>query len=68
MTIALCKQLAWRHGLEIEGKRYYLSRPSYKLRFGWPVIQAQTIGRIPVLRELLITGAAIMMRKKWPAS
>ena len=68
MTIALCKRLARRHGLEIEGQRYYFSRPSYQLRFGWPVIQAQTIGRIPVLRELLITGAVIMMRRKWPAS
>lgn len=67
MTIALCKRLARKHNLLIEGEKYYLSRPSYKLRFGWPVIQAQAIGHIPVLRELFITGAIMMMRKKCPA-
>ncbi|HOC88026.1 MAG TPA: class I SAM-dependent methyltransferase [bacterium] len=68
MSISLCKRLARQHNLEIAGQRYYFSRPSYKLRFGWPVIKAQTIGRIPVLRELFITGAVMMMRKKCPAS
>jgi SAM-dependent methyltransferase len=68
MSIALCKRLARQNGLLLEGQRYYLSRPSYKLRFGWPVIRANALGRLPVLRELFITGAVMMMRKKCDAS
>ncbi len=68
MSIALCKRLARQHNLSVEGEAYYLSRPSYKLRYGWPIIKAQFLGRIPVVRELLITGAVIMMRKKCAAS
>ncbi|HNW59771.1 MAG TPA: methyltransferase domain-containing protein [bacterium] len=68
MTIALCRRLARKHRLTITAECYYLSRPSYKLRFGWPVIPAQTLGRIPLLRELFITGAIIMMSKPCPES
>jgi SAM-dependent methyltransferase len=64
MSIGLVKKLARKHGLVIMGQKYYLSRPSYKLRFGWPVISADLLGRIPGVREFSITGAAILLRKK----
>lgn len=67
MSIALCKRLARRHDLRIAGERHYLSRPSYKLRYGWPVVKATFLGRIPVLRELFITGAIIMLERKCAA-
>ncbi len=68
MSIALCLRLARQHKLRITAQRYYLSRPSFKLRYGWPVIGAQTLGRIPVLREFFITGAIIMLSKPCPES
>ncbi|HOT95967.1 MAG TPA: class I SAM-dependent methyltransferase [bacterium] len=68
MSIALCHRLAKKYQLTVSGERYYLSRPSYQLRYGWPVIGAQTLGHIPVLREFLITGALIMMSRPCPES
>ncbi len=63
VSIGLIKRLARRHNLLIAAEQYYLSRPSYKLRYGWPVIPAHFLGRVPLLRELFITGAAILLRK-----
>lgn len=64
ISIARIKRLARAHNLVIAGEKYYLSRPSYKLRYGWPVLSAGLLGQIPVIRELFITGAAILLRKR----
>ena len=51
------------NGLKIVAHRFYLSRPSHRLRYGFPVILTNRIGRIPVLREVLITGAFFLLEK-----
>jgi len=60
ITIRRCLRLAQVHGLHGSNRRFYLSRPSYKLRYGWPVIAAGWLGEIPLLREFLVTGATFL--------
>lgn len=52
------------HNFRIVAHRFYLSRPSHRLRYGFPVIITNHIGRIPYLRELLITGAFFLLAKE----
>jgi SAM-dependent methyltransferase len=53
-------QLAVRH------RRYYLTRPTHKLRFGVPVIGASVLGRIPFVNELLVTACYCLLEKQKP--
>jgi len=62
-TISQLKRESARRGLRIVAARYYHSRPSYKLRYGWPVLESRLIGRIPILREWLITGVTMVLAK-----
>ncbi len=50
-------------GLEIRQRRLYLSRPSFTLRYGLPVTGAGVVGRIPLLREILVTGGYFLVGK-----
>lgn len=52
------------NGFKIVAHRFYLSRPSHRLRYGFPVILTNHIGRIPVLREFMITGAFFLLEKR----
>jgi hypothetical protein len=38
-----------------------LSRPSFKLRYGMPVIRVPGLERVPLLRELFVTGAHYLL-------
>lgn len=48
-------------GLQIRHRRLYLSRPSFALRYGIPVVRAGLLGTIPGLNELLTTGAYYLL-------
>lgn len=48
---------ARRLGLEVRRARRYLLRPTYRLRYGTPVLGAGPLGRIPLLRDVLVTGS-----------
>lgn len=50
-------------GLCICRERFYISRPSYHIRFGWPIIRGDFLRRVPVLREVLISGAFFMIER-----
>jgi len=52
-----------RAGLRVRCRRHYLSRPTYALRYGMPVIPAGTIGRIPWLRELVVTAGYYLVSR-----
>ncbi len=56
------ERLAQRADLRVAGRRFYLSRPSHRLRYGWPVVGADAIGRVPVIREFLVSGAFFLLR------
>ena len=50
--------------LHIRRRKHYLSRPSFTLRYGLPVVGAGIIGRIPLLRELFVTAGYFLVGKK----
>jgi hypothetical protein len=57
LTIAGVERRAARHGLAVRRARRYLLRPSFRLRYGTPVVGAGVLGRLPLLREILVTGS-----------
>jgi SAM-dependent methyltransferase len=44
-------------GLVQVAAKHWLLRPSFHLRYGWPVVPAGPLAAIPGLRELLVTGS-----------
>ncbi|MBN1425748.1 class I SAM-dependent methyltransferase [Candidatus Fermentibacteria bacterium] len=48
-------------GFVVAREKMYLSRPSFALRYGAPVLGAPVIGRIPLVRELAITAAYCLL-------
>ncbi len=64
ITIGQFYKMAELHGLRIVKKRLYLIRPSHHLRYGWPVISANGMGGIPVLREFLISAGFFLIEKE----
>lgn len=57
LTIGGLRRRARDHGLQVHGTRRYLLRPTYRLRYGTPVIGAGWLGAVPGLREVLVTGS-----------
>jgi SAM-dependent methyltransferase len=53
-------------GLAVRNRKYYLVRPTHKLRYGLPVVGASVLGRIPVLNELLVTACYCLLEMKKP--
>jgi hypothetical protein len=50
-------------GLTVREKTLFLSRPTFALRYGIPVIGAGPLGKLPVLRDLIVTGAYYLLEK-----
>ncbi|MDZ7373874.1 MAG: class I SAM-dependent methyltransferase [candidate division KSB1 bacterium] len=61
LSLGRFQRLIRQAGLEVVDSVCYLSRPSHKLRYGWPVIRAGVLGRLPVVRELLVSGAYYLL-------
>lgn len=51
-------------GFHISHRRWYLSRPTFTLRYGLPVIEASLLGRIPGVRELAVTAAYYLLERR----
>jgi 2-polyprenyl-3-methyl-5-hydroxy-6-metoxy-1,4-benzoquinol methylase len=51
-------------GLRIRERNTYLSRPTFALRYGLPVVPAGFLGRIPLLRELWVTAAYYLLSSR----
>lgn len=50
-------------GFAVKEKRLFLSRPTFALRYGAPVINAGLLGKLPLLREMLVTGAYYLLEQ-----
>lgn len=48
-------------GFLVGREKMFLSRPSFALRYGAPVVEAATIGHVPVLRELAVAAAYYLL-------
>lgn len=57
LTLSRFERALARHRLVVKERSFYLSRPIFQVRWGLPVVDAGPIGRIPLLREVLVTGA-----------
>jgi SAM-dependent methyltransferase len=64
LTLRKFERTARETALTIRGKKLYLSRPTFTLRYGAPVIGASFLGSIPLLRELTVTAAYYLLAKK----
>ena len=52
-----------RAGLSVAWSRFYLLRPEAAQRSGYRTVAAPVVGRIPLVRELLVGGAFYLLRK-----
>jgi SAM-dependent methyltransferase len=64
LTLHRFETAAEESGFRIRRASWYLSRPSFNLRYGLPVVGASFLGRIPFLREIAVTAAYYLLEKK----
>ena len=57
LTLAAMQASGKEAGLRLDRARYYFLRPSFRLRYGTPVIGAGPMAWIPGLRELAVSAA-----------
>jgi len=63
LTVGGLADRARAHGLRVERARRYLLRPTFRLRYGTPVVGAGWLGELPGLRELLVMGSWEALRR-----
>jgi SAM-dependent methyltransferase len=63
LTIHRFEILAKAFGFQCVEKEFYVSRPIFKVRYGIPTLRIQALGKLPLLRELLVTGVVYLLRK-----
>lgn len=63
LTLSKFRREVHAAGLRVRRQNLYLLRPSFKLRYGTPVVRASVLGAIPGLRELLVTGAYSLLER-----
>ncbi len=61
LTIRKFERRVREGGFVVKQRKMFLSRPSFALRYGIPVIEAGPLGRIPILNEALVTAAYYLM-------
>ena len=66
ISIAGFRKMVRVKGLRICRENFYISRPSYHIRFGWPIIDGDFLRSVPLLREVLISGAFFLIERESP--
>ncbi len=61
LTMRKFERSAGDAGFVVIKKRRFLSRPSFALRYGLPVIGASFVGKIPWLNEIVVTAAYYLL-------
>ena len=61
LTIQGFERCARDAGFAVRRKRMFLSRPSFALRYGVPVVGASILGRIPIVNEMTVTAAYYLL-------
>ncbi|NIM19212.1 MAG: methyltransferase domain-containing protein [Candidatus Latescibacteria bacterium] len=64
LTIRKFERIVGAASLWIRGKKLYLSRPTFALRYGIPVLGASVLGKVPLLNELAVTAAYYLLERK----
>jgi len=63
-TISSLKKHLTRSAFEIEKEHDYIIRPSFEIRHGVRPRKAAWLGHIPLLRELLIMGVYLILKRR----
>ena len=63
ISIIKFEKLIKRMGLRIFKKNLYILRPAFKIRYGTPIIRSGFFGKMPILNELITTGAEYILTK-----
>jgi SAM-dependent methyltransferase len=61
LTIGRFERCVREAGLSAVRKKMFLTRPSFALRYGVPVVGASVVGAVPVLREIGVTAAYYLL-------
>jgi SAM-dependent methyltransferase len=61
MGITQFERLVLTGGFVIERKKFYLVGPNH-IRFGWKPVSAGLLGMIPLVREVLVSGAIFLLK------
>lgn len=61
MPLGYARRLFKRLGLSIRNERFFITRPSHEIRYGWKTRLAK-FDRIPILNEILILGTAFLFK------
>lgn len=63
LSLAAMRRAVAQQGLQVTRERHYLLRPSFRLRYGTPVLRAGWLGKIPVLREVVVTASYQLLQR-----
>lgn len=63
ISIHALENLVNRAKMKIFKRNLYFLRPSFKIRMSMPTINLKTFGKIPIIRELITTGAEYFLTK-----
>lgn len=67
LTLAKAERAFAAAGLRIDARDLFLVRPEHTIRYGVPAARAGLTGRVPLLREVVVTGAYYLLRRGNPA-
>jgi SAM-dependent methyltransferase len=62
ISISKFESLVKKSRLKIKEKKLFISRPAFKIRMGLPIINSGILGKIPLLNELITTGAEYFLK------
>ena len=66
LTLGSAEAAFARAGLAMEDRELFLVRPEYTVRYGLKARGASALGRVPLLRELVVNGAFYLLRPAAP--
>lgn len=64
LTLSAAEKAFRVAGLEIVDRELFVLRPEYTVRYGLPTVSAGFIGRLPWVREFVVTGAFFLARRR----
>jgi SAM-dependent methyltransferase len=61
LTIRRAERAFAEAGLVVEAREFFVLRPEYTVRYGWPTVRAGALGRMPLVREAVVNGAFYLL-------
>jgi hypothetical protein len=62
LTLRAAERAFARAGLELVDRDLFLMRPEYTVRYGIRTRRARVLGRLPLIREALVSGGFYLVR------